>query len=64
VGAGAQQLGAGAQQLDLLQQLPQRRSEKAWASGALTQQNSTAAAVKVIHFIIGISWNGVSDFGD
>jgi hypothetical protein len=34
------------------------------ASDALAQQNSTAAAVKVIHFILGISWNGVSDFGD
>jgi hypothetical protein len=34
------------------------------ASVAVRQQNSTAAAVNVVHFIIGISWNGVSDFCD
>jgi hypothetical protein len=34
------------------------------ASDALAQQNNTAAAVKVIHFILDISWNGDSDFGD
>jgi hypothetical protein len=33
-------------------------------SVALAQQNNTAAAVIVIHFIIGISWNGVSDLED
>jgi hypothetical protein len=35
----------------------------ALASVALTQQN-IKAAVNVIHFIIVISWKGVSDFGD
>jgi len=34
------------------------------ASVAFTQQNNTAAAVIVIHFIIRISWFGVSDFED
>jgi hypothetical protein len=34
------------------------------ASDALRQQNSTAAAIIVIHFIMGISWNGVSDYED
>src|SRR5207237_9493941 len=33
------------------------------ASDALTQQNNTAAVVIVIHFIMGISWYGVSDLG-
>jgi len=56
VGAGAQHVGAGAQH-ELLQ-LPQRW--KAMASETLIQQNNAAAAVKVIHFIMSISWNGVS----
>jgi hypothetical protein len=57
-------VGAGAQQLDLLQQPPLWCRWKAMASDALTQQNSTAAAVIANHFIMGISWNGVSDFED
>jgi hypothetical protein len=48
---GAQQVGAGAQQL-----------ESACASVALAQQNSTAA-VSVVHFIMGISWKGVCRSG-
>jgi hypothetical protein len=67
VGAGAQQLGAGAQQLLVRQQLPQplpqRPKSAAFASVALAQQNSKAA-INVVHFIIVISWNGVSDFWD
>jgi hypothetical protein len=34
------------------------------ASVALAQQNNTATAVIVIHFIMSISWNGVSDLED
>jgi hypothetical protein len=61
VGAGAQQVGAGAQQLlfaqppQLPQPPPQRFRWKAMASVVLTQQNSMAAAVIVIHFILNIS---------
>ncbi len=57
VGAGAQQVGAGAQQLLLQppQPPPQRFRWKAMASVVLTQQNSMAAAVIVIHFILNIS---------
>jgi hypothetical protein len=70
VGAGAQQVGAGAQQLlfaqppQLPQPPPQRFKWKAMASVVLTQQNSMAAAVIVIHFILNVSWNDISDFGD
>jgi hypothetical protein len=70
VGAGAQQVGAGAQQLlfaqppQLPQPPPQRFRWKAMASVVLTQQNSMAAAVIVIHFILNVSWNDISDFGD
>jgi hypothetical protein len=67
VGAeGAQQLGAGAQQLLARQPPPQRPKplkQPAFASVALAQQNSKAA-INVVHFIIVISWNGVSDFWD
>jgi hypothetical protein len=69
VGAGAQQLGAGAQQLFWRQQLerqlpqPPLPNQPAFASVALAQQNSKAA-INVVHFIIVISWNGVSDFWD
>jgi hypothetical protein len=65
VGAGAQQLGAGAQQL-FWQQLRERQQPpklNAFASVALAQQNSKAA-INVVHFIIVISWNGVSNFWD
>jgi hypothetical protein len=34
------------------------------ASVVLTQQNSMAAAVIVIHFILNVSWNDISDIGD
>ena len=57
VGAGAQQLGAGAQQL-----LQHDERQNAFASLTLAQQNKTAAA-KVVHFIISVSWNGVSTRG-
>ena len=36
----------------------------AMASVVLTQQNSMAAAVIVIHFILNVSWNDISDIGD
>jgi hypothetical protein len=60
VGAGAQQVGAELQQLLLRQQPPKLN---AFASVALAQQNSKAA-INVVHFIIVISWNGVSNFWD
>jgi hypothetical protein len=59
VGAGAQQVGAGAQQLDLQQLLPQLLRQqpprwKACTSVAVAQQNSKAA-VNVNHFIVSVS---------
>ena len=53
---GAQQLGAAAGAQQVLAGAQQLESAIAWV--ALAQQNSTAA-VRVVHFIMGISWKGV-----
>lgn len=53
---GAQQLGAAAGAQHVLAGAQQLESAIAWV--ALAQQNSTAA-VRVVHFIMGISWKGV-----